>query len=353
MLNTKTLRKLIIATVIFAVPVVFLIVRYNASASSSGGIIFLPNLLNNPEQISKIVLQDNVQTFTLQKLNGNWVMVERDNYPVMNDKVEELLFNLADLRIVEPKTNNRQLYAQLDLDDIKDHASQAILLIVQNSNNEDLLKLYVGKREGVRLGEEYKEHIFVRKENEDQTWLVQGMLPLSKDFRDWVEQPLIGLIESDQIRSVQIKRPQDSILISKTQPEQEDFALESFTPQQDMVLDLDAVNTLPFQVAELEFKDVQPANNVDVDWGNSITTTLTSFPGVQVVLNIVKHEDKILAKAQAEVIASDAQEALALQTKVQAYNNAKQSWIYELSPDFYKFITVSQESFQKSKETNG
>lgn len=307
----------------------------------------MPDLLKKPDQIAKVILQDSTHTLTLQKAGDVWQVSEKNNYPVLREKVEELIYSLADLRVVEPKTSNKEYYKQLDVNDIAEADSQAVLITITDKYNDSIVKLYIGKREGINLGEEYKENIFVRRANEDQAWLVQGVIPLSNDFRDWVEQPLLGIIESDQIKRVEIEKNKGGkVTITKDKQEQEDFSLTNVVLKKDMVLDLDAVNTVPFEMAELEFNDVRPASN-NLDWNNGITATLETFPGVKVVLNMIRDGDKVLAKVQANASEASKPE---LQQKVLTFNQAKSAWVYELSPDIYKELALSNDDFLKPKE---
>ncbi len=307
----------------------------------------MPNILNKPDQIAKITFSEHDRKLTLEKVNNAWQIVEKNNYPVLASKVDELLYSLKDLRIVEPKTSNKEYFKQLDLNDIAESDSKALLITVADIYNDIIAKVYIGKREGVRLGEEYQEHIFVRRAGEDQAWLVQGILPVTNDFRDWVEQPLLSIIESEQVKSIEINQPSgNKVTISRTQKDQEDFTLENTQAKQDMVLDLDSINTVPFEIAELEFADVHPKSD-KTSWDNAITATLETFPGVKVVLNLIKDGDKILAKVHAAA-AQDVRHEI--QDKVLAFNAAKEPWVYELSPEIYTELTLSKDDFLKPKE---
>ncbi len=347
MLNVKTLRRLLIITSICAIPVILIALKTGTSAIKNKNALFLPDLLKYPDQIAKIVLQDHEQSLNLTKEDGVWHMQEHGNYPVMTSKVEEFLFSLADLRIVEPKTTNAEYYAQLDVNDISEPNSNALLVTVANNTNDNIARLYIGKREGVRLGEEYQEHIFVRKTGEDQTWLVQGILSLSSDFRDWVEQPLIGLLDPDQIRRLEIQKPRsETIVISKDKLNEEDFTLETLQVKKGKMLDIDSVNAVPFEVAELEYNDVLPSADMNINWSGGVTAKLATFPGLEIVLNIVKIEDKVLAKVHAN---TDAAAANDLVNKVHAFNAAKDPWVFELPKDFYTAISMNNTDFLKNK----
>jgi hypothetical protein len=348
MLNTKTLTKLLVITVFCAIPVVLLLSKAGGSAIKSHNELFLPNLIKDPDQISRVIIQDHAQTLTLQRNNNSWQIMEKNDFPVLQDKVEELLFAMAELRIVEPKTANPQLYKQLDVDDFYDDASKAILITVQDQQNSNLAKVIIGKREGLATGEDYIEHIFIRKADDSQTWLVQGLLPLSNDFKDWVEQPLLGVLESDQVKRLVLRKANgDKVIIAKLAPEQEDFVLETMQARPGMTLDVDSVNTLPFEVAQLEFEDVIPAVGQSFDWSNSVVADVESFPGINVALSVLSQDNAVFARINASA-AEDAPQAI--KDQVASYNQSKAPWVYRLPPDFYKAITVSNPDFLKVAE---
>ena len=348
MLNTKTLTKLVLITVICAIPVVTLVMKTGVSAIKNKHEVLLPDLLKNPEQVFRVIIQDRENVLTMQRNNNVWEIVEKNNFPVLHDKVEELLFALSDLRVVEPKTANPALYAQLDVNEVTEPESKAILVTVQDYQNQDLAKVLIGKREGLSMGEEYIEHIFVRKAADTQTWLVQGLLPISNDFKDWVEQPLLGLVEADQLKRLVINKPSgDKVIITKVAQEQEDFTLETMQARPDMILDIDSVNTLPFEMANLEFYDVSLAANQNLDWNNSVVAELETFPGLKLDLSVIKQDDVVYGKIHASV-PEDASDSLKQQ--IEKYNLSKNQWYYRLSPEIYKSMNVANVDFLKSSE---
>lgn len=345
MLNTKTLKWLLIITSICFVPIVLIAIKSGGALIQDKKNIFLTNLLKQRDKVATVLLQDHNRTLTLHKENNTWQVVERNNYPILTDKVEDLLFSLADLRIVEPKTSKSELYEQLDVNDINESNSKSILISLLDDKNEVISKLYVGKREGLNLGEQYQEHIFIRRANEDQTWLVQGSLPLSIDFKDWVEQPLLGLIDSEQIKRIEVSNPAAAkVVVFKEKPEQEDFVLEASAYKPGMTLDLDSINTLPFEIAELEFDDLMLGETSNLDWSNSITATLETFPGIKLSLNVIRKDSKVFAKVHADA-AQDASENIV--NAVQAYNKSKEQWVFEIPTEFYSTVSVAKNDFLK------
>jgi len=51
------------------------------------------------------------------EIGGRWVVVERSNYPAVQSKVRQMLVALADLTLVEPKTERPQWFPRLGVDD--------------------------------------------------------------------------------------------------------------------------------------------------------------------------------------------------------------------------------------------
>jgi len=341
MLHTKTLTKLIIFAAICLAAVIALTYYNSGSAIKKNNEVFLPNLLKHPDLISTLIIQDHNHTLTLKQNGDSWQIVERNNYPAEFEKVEQLLFALAALRIVEPKTANPEIYQQLDLNDIKEENSKAILVSIQDNAQNTLASVLIGKREGLTLGDEYVERAFVRKPEESQTWLVQGLLPISNNIQDWVEQPLLDIVDAKQLKSLTIVKPGASdVLIARATPEQEDFVLE--TAERGSHIDVDAVNTLPFAVAELEFTDMQPAEQSTIDWQHSLQAVLQTFSGIKLDMHIVASGDQLFAKVQAEANVDASED---IKQKVAAFNATKALWYYTLPHDFYKEMNVNNASF--------
>src|SRR5690606_1968576 len=111
---------------------------------------------------------------------------------------------------------NSILYDQLDLADLQNASSKAYQIILQDDQQQELANLLIGKREAFQDGANYSERIFIRKTGEEQAWLVQGLLALNLNIRDWLAQPLLGLINGTDIKTLTLAKPDLSkIIIAK------------------------------------------------------------------------------------------------------------------------------------------
>lgn len=344
MLSSKTLTRLILICSLCAFGVGYFV--WQAAKTKHNNGLFLPGLLKEHEQIAQVVIENGQHKLTIIRGVDNWQIAERGNYPVLREKVEELLFALADLEIVEPKTANPENFKQLGVEDIETAPLTTTQISVLDKQNNTLAKVIIGNHEGMANGDDYQEFICIRKAGDLQSWLVRGTLPFSVEFSDWVEQPLLGLIEAEQLKLLSVLKPKnDKVIISRKSSKQEDFTLSSFKPKKGRTLDLDAVNTLPFTVAELEFIDAIPSTTQGIDWQNSVQARLETFAGITIGLSLIKQDDKVLAKVSASAAVDAPRD---VQAKVEAFNALKSPWYYQLSEEAYNEITAGNSTFMKA-----
>ncbi len=158
--------------------------------------LFLKKLNSNDtiNKIRKIQIDFNSEKFTLVKNHDdNWVLIERGNYPVVDQKVKELVCDLADLKIIEPKTTKPENFAVLQLEDIEVNKN-VTRIILFDAEDKEIDGIYIGKREFLAsVNADYQAHIFVRRPKENQAWLVAGKLPEGFALKDLVKQPLLSI----------------------------------------------------------------------------------------------------------------------------------------------------------------
>src|SRR5258708_16775050 len=88
----------------------------------------LPGLAAKLGDLAWMRLSRGTTVIDFAAINGNWSVVEKGNYPAGADRVRKLLLGLADLTLVEPKTDRPELLARLDLDDPVNGKSTEIAL---------------------------------------------------------------------------------------------------------------------------------------------------------------------------------------------------------------------------------
>ena len=222
--------------------------------------LFLKNLNSNDaiNKVKKIQIDFNAEKITLVGNNDDkWVILEKGNYPALEQKVKELVFDLANLKIIEPKTTKVENFATLQLDDININ-KQVTRIVLLDANNQEIDGIYIGKREFVASpNADNQAHIFVRKLKEMQAWLVAGKLSEGFAVKDLVKQPVLSVDLSAilQVELSKVKQPQKSFIkIAKNLTTKELNLLE--VPPRYQVKEQYIIDNIVQQFAYLNYEDV-------------------------------------------------------------------------------------------------
>src|SRR6185437_11460917 len=117
------------ATLVLVAGAVYAVVGGDRAASPPPpGVRALPALAAKLGDLAWMRLTHGAAKTDFTAIGEHWVVVEKGNYPAAPGKVRRLLLGLADLTLVEPKTDRPELLARLDLDDPKDGKSTLVAL---------------------------------------------------------------------------------------------------------------------------------------------------------------------------------------------------------------------------------
>ena len=163
-----------------------------------------PNIIDELDKVSTINLNNQEKTLLLKKNNeGSWEISNSDNFPAQMNLVNDLLLGVAYLKKIEQKTKDPKLYPLLHVDDPKTENSHAIAMTLKDPTDKVLVNLLVGKRGKHSIVDIKLQQLYVRKKGDCQSWLVEGYLPVSLEFKDWVIQPLLPITAKD-VRKITI-----------------------------------------------------------------------------------------------------------------------------------------------------
>ncbi len=220
------------------------------------------------------------------QIGGRWSVVEKGNYPAAAGKVKQMLLALADLRLVEAKTERPELFARLALDDPSNGKSTQVTL--QDRTGATVAELIVGKRRYDRLGGG-NDAVYVRRPGEDRAWLAGGSLDLAGDVISWLDRRIVD-IPDKRIASVKFTGEDGATLtLSRTAPE-EDFTVVDAPP--------DTHFKAPPLIAELaaalenfDLEDVKPAAELPVPDRGVATASFTTFDGLTVEVFVFERDN--------------------------------------------------------------
>jgi hypothetical protein len=186
---------LLAATTLFAVAAVFTLAGGERGVSPAApGAHAFPDLGSRLGDLAWVRLTHGSAKADFAVIGGRWVLVEKGNYPAAPDKMRRLLLGLADLSLIEPKTERPELFARLDLDDAGN--GKSTLVALQDRAGKTIAELVVGKTRRDRLGGG-NDGVYVRKPGDNRAWLARGSLDLPGGSPDaivgWLDRRILDI----------------------------------------------------------------------------------------------------------------------------------------------------------------
>jgi hypothetical protein len=171
---------------------------------ASGGLMF-PGLAPRLQNAVKVEISHQGAQIVIEKRSGGgWGIASMHDYPVQETKLRGLLTGLTELRLTEPRTNDPAEFSRLGVDDPSAKDSTADLLRVLDGEGKPILALIVGHRR-VRSQADVPEEVYVRRPDENQSWLAEGSLEVDADAALWLDRNVLN-IGHDRVVSVTATR---------------------------------------------------------------------------------------------------------------------------------------------------
>ncbi len=296
-MKAKTLGILATITIAGIVLAIFVNQKPASQFPHSGEQLF-PELLSVVNDVNEIVVETKDQTVTLMRGENAWRVKEKAGYRADVEKVKQTLIGLAELRILEPKTKNPELYDRLGLQDKEQKGSLSTTVTLKTSNNPEVAKVILGNQRPAK-GNPRMSEIYTRKPGDPQTWLTIGNLPLEKVAGEWLDKEITALT-TKRVHQVTVRHPGgDTLLVSKDKPEDLDFHLDSI-PAGSKVASQFNVNNVVGTLVQLSLEDVKEAQEVNFQDRPGVRAVLETFDGLRLHVQTAKQEDKVFGKFSAE-----------------------------------------------------
>lgn len=297
-----------------------------------------PGLAERLAVAATVELRRHDGAVTLRREGDTWVVAEKHGFPAVPGRVRELFVGLAELRLVEERTANPDLFSRLGVEDPDTPGATSVLVTVKDQAGRELASLIVGRRR-VRTAANLPEAVHVRRPGETRAWLAEGTLRPDTDPLLWLERDLLD-IRRDRVASVTTRRVGADPLTLRRAAPGEEFTLvdgpEGFNA------DRIRLDDLPRALEFLSFTDVMPAAAL-ADAPAAGEAHVATFDGLTVTLRLVTHEEQRWAtiavswSAPDPPIAEDAPDPLlrpeAAKAEAEAVTARVRGWAFRL-PDW-------------------
>jgi hypothetical protein len=170
----------------------------------AGGKLMFPDLAPKLRDVAKVEITHQGKQTVIEKraADGGWGVASMHDYPVQEAKLRAMLTGLTELRLSEPRTSDPAEFGRLGVDDPNGAASTADLLRLVDAAGKPIVAVIVGHRR-VRSQADVPEEVYVRRPDENQSWLAEGSLQVDADATQWLDRTVMN-IGHDRIASVEV-----------------------------------------------------------------------------------------------------------------------------------------------------
>lgn len=220
--------------------------------------------------------------------DGTWGLADRGGFPVRPDRVRELFAGLAELRLIEERTGNPELFSRLGLEDVTVAGGTSQLLTVKDGQGRVLAEAILGRRR-VRTAGNLPEAIYIRRPGESRTYLAEGQLRADTDPMLWVEREILDIRRARIATATTERSGAAPVRAVRPSADLEAATLEGM--EEGFSADQAKVDDLPRALEWLTLNDVRPA--AAVAGGETLgEARFTTFDGLAVTFRIVSAEEK-------------------------------------------------------------
>lgn len=310
-MNQKTLLGLAIAAVV-ALGAAALVNHFNrpASETAAADAWLAPALRDHVNDVSKVVIKGagDKTLATLVRGDKGWTLAEKGGYAVDSGKLRDLLLKIADARLVEQKTSNKDKYATLGVQDVSDAGAKGVQVELQGLAQP--LDFIVGDA-SPRGGS------YVRRAGDAQSWLTAATINVDKDAANWLRKD-VASIAASRIASVAVTHADGSVVkIAKAAESDANFTLAD-VPKGREAGDAFTINGIAGALDGLRFDDVLPAKDAAPE-ANALKARFETFDGIAVDVTAWEKDGKDRAVLVASLDAAQADKGItAAQAKVKA-----------------------------------
>jgi len=244
-------KKLIVLSIVAGLMIVWAVAQSRVSSKpkpeSSKPTYLIQGL--NPDDIGSIVLGTGEDKVTLKRQGRFFVVTNKDNYPAVTSKVNELISKCLDIKTgelyTEDKTNHK------DLGVTEEDAERIVKFLKADSSL--LTGVVIGKTRDQGAGN------YVRLISDNKVYVAPERPWISSRAMDYIDQELIS-IDRDNVKSLTVSGPNE-VYTLKTKGGSKNIVLENLPPGKRLK---NSVARSVFSVlTNLRFYDVQKESTIE------------------------------------------------------------------------------------------
>lgn len=237
-----------------------------------------------------------------------WVLPGRNNYPASFEQVKTTLVALAAMETIEPKTADPALFHYVDLD--TPPAGNGIAITLTGERGRVRAALIAGKSAAV--GDDSSIGLFVRRANENQSWLVKSPAEIKASPSDWMDKTVLD-VDRARVAQVHVQPATGpSYDVSRAQPTDANFTVAPLPKGRELAYPGSADSAASL-MDDFTFDDIKPVGAFD--FANTARVVTRTVDGLTVTVDIIKQGEDYWTRVDAASAPGNqkaAREALAI-----------------------------------------
>jgi len=300
-----------------------------------------PGLTGQLTGLNEVEVASKTGTIHIRKMDGRWLVTERDSFPADVMIVNSAGDGLAGLQVIEPKTSRADWLNFLGLG--APPMGDATQLKLSDASGKVLASLLIGQMQGTP-DESGRSLVYVRKPDENQAWLARGYLTPKAAIADWLDKNVVNIARDRLKGAVVTPAMGPAYTLSRDAKEAMDFKM----------LDLPRGRALSFEgspdgvasaILGFTFQDVGKAEQIN--FANAPQTVFNTFDGLNVTVKVatkgMEHWATISAAATNPMVQGEAD-------RINARNNG---WAYKIEEFKANQIVAARETLLRPADAPG
>ena len=305
-----------------------------ATPADMAGQLVFPGFLPRVGELARVEIEAAGEKFELVRgADGTWTLPSKAGYPADFPMIRRLALDVADMRIIEARTANPALHAEIDLDGTgKDQkAVRATFFGAQGPAQASVL---AGRTRFGRQGTG-GDGTFVRKEGDNQVWFVRGRIGVERDATKWLARRVADVARERVTKAVVVRPDGARLEVTRADYAAQDFDLAPL-PADKKVKSVFDVNLVASGIEALDLEDVRKADGLSFA-GDRDFAEFETFDGVAVRVEFAREGDAVWARLSARYAAPAAaatgerlKSADDARKEAEALNARAAGWAYKL-----------------------
>ncbi|MEZ5934675.1 MAG: DUF4340 domain-containing protein [Alphaproteobacteria bacterium] len=308
-----------------------------------------PELRAAPDAVAKVTIQTKDGTITLARTSPEtWTSPDRFDYPAAHDKINKLVRQLNDMRLIEAKTTSPERYGRLEVEDMADKANSRLIRL-EDEGGKVLAEALIGKRL-FRLTGSANSGTYIRRPGENQSWLASGGFDLDPEVEAWLDQIVVE-VDRDQVKKVEVALAEGEGYSVSREKAEDELQFEGLADGE-VLKEGSSTAELASALTSVRLAAVKPKG--DVAWPEQKSVVkVSTFDGMDLTVEMALIDDEPWATFAAAAGELPEDKAAADQTlqRIEAINDKAAAWAYQVNQSLFQRLTKPRASWLETQDS--